>query len=340
MGSMRQLVFDKCQEVFPGWRGMAMDEFEFADPKGFSTFTMGVRARRDATPGAVLYRHLEVKENAILDFPSEKEVFLALGHENIAAHCHHYDDECRIEEFYHGSTLTASEVFESETLRKIAGELYRFHQLTPSNLPTKTFFELLYDKWGGQAEFVLVDQRHRFSAEEQAMCEGLAAIFSEETLAKVQRCLPDSRPVFCHNDTYHGNVMRLDSGDIKLLDFEFSCLNHKAFDFSNLFAETVMQHNLEEPPHFSIGEPQFGDHEISVLIGHYLDNACFESEGQREGELATLLDETKSMIMMSDYMYAMAALPLALEPIQKIRFIPYASLRFAKFLRAYEERFA
>ena len=32
--------------------------------------------------------------------------------------------------------------------------------------------------------------------------------------------------------------------------------------------------------------------------------------------------------------YAMAALPLALNPIQKIRFIPYAYQRFHKFLRA------
>ena len=43
------------------------------------------------------------------------------------------------------------------------------------------------------------------------------------------------------------------------------------------------------------------------------------------------------MLMMSDYKYAMAALPLAVNPIQKIRFIPYAHQRFAKFLKAYEK---
>ena len=45
-------------------------------------------------------------------------------------------------------------------------------------------------------------------------------------------------------------------------------------------------------------------------------------------------------VMLSDYMYAMAALPLALEPIQKIRFIPYAHQRFHKFLRTWESEFA
>jgi len=42
---------------------------------------------------------------------------------------------------------------------------------------------------------------------------------------------------------------------------------------------------------------------------------------------------------MSDHKYAMAALPLTIEPIQKIRFIPYAQQRFAKFLRTYTQRF-
>ena len=37
-------------------------------------------------------------------------------------------------------------------------------------------------------------------------------------------------------------------------------------------------------------------------------------------------------------MYALAAIPLAVNPIQKIRFIPYASQRFARFLRTTEER--
>ncbi len=40
------------------------------------------------------------------------------------------------------------------------------------------------------------------------------------------------------------------------------------------------------------------------------------------------------MLIMSDYKYAMASLPLAVSPVQKIRFIPYAHQRFNKFLAA------
>ena len=49
--------------------------------------------------------------------------------------------------------------------------------------------------------------------------------------------------------------------------------------------------------------------------------------------------ETRDLIPLSHYMYAMAAIPLSVEPIQKIRFLPYASMRFARFLAAYDERF-
>ncbi|MCP5112559.1 MAG: phosphotransferase, partial [bacterium] len=69
------------------------------------------------------------------------------------------------------------------------------------------------------------------------MCDELLDLYSGETAAMVQRCLPNRPMVFCHNDTYHGNTFLLADGRVRLLDFEFSCLGHRAFDFANLFAE-------------------------------------------------------------------------------------------------------
>jgi len=131
--------------------------------------------------------------------------------------------------------------------------------------------------------------------------------------------------------------MKLDSGEIKLLDFEFSCLNHKVYDFSNLFAETVMRHKQPDYPYFRIAEAEFGRKELGTLINFYLENASFSSSAEREGEFQKLLRDTKKMLPLSHYKYAMAALPLAIEPIQKIRFIPYAYQRFKKFLEAYDQ---
>ena len=336
--SQIKLILDRCRAVFPQWRDRPDDDFVCADPKGFSSFTMAIRCKSDVQPQAVLYRGLDGKDNAILDFEAEKDVFLLLGEHEIAAHCYFYDETCRIEEFYEGRTLAPSDISDSSVLEAIAVELHRFHQLRPENLPNQGFFELLHHKWGRLGRQVLTTRRHVFPPDEQAMCDDLGEIYSEATAKMVQRCLPSGPMAFCHNDTYHGNVMWLADGRIKLLDFEFSCLNHPAYDFSNLFAETVMKHGLPDAPYFRIGEPEYTRDDIATLVGHYLD--CGSLTGvSRNLDLDRLVGETEDLILLSHYMYAMAAIPLSVEPIQKIRFIPYAHARWAEFCEMYEQRF-
>jgi len=337
---VRAEVLSECRAALPAWRGLTIDDVDFDDPKGFSSFTMGVRPRVAVDPPAVLFRRLAGKENAILDFDTERDVFLLLGNAGIAARCLHYDDSCRIEEFYRGRTLTADDVFDPDIQRGVAAELYRFHQLEPHGLPDGTFFELLTEQWGELARSVLIDHRAAFPAHEQAMCADLEAIWAPETIDKVLRCLPDGEPVFCHNDTYHGNVFLLDDGTVKLLDFEFSCRNFPAFDIANFFAETVMEHGVADPPHFRIGEPRFSDGDLAAFIGYYLEHADVGSSAERDERADQLLAETRRALMLSDFMYAMAALPLSVEPIQKIRFIPYAHQRFHKFLTTWDAEFA
>ncbi len=102
-------------------------------------------------------------------------------------------------------------VFDPEIQRKIAGQLFRMHQLKPEGLPSQSFFELLHGQWGDMARSVLGEYRGEFPPNEQLLCVDLEQFYEEETLAKVLRCLPDRPPVFCHNDTYHGNIMLLRS---------------------------------------------------------------------------------------------------------------------------------
>jgi thiamine kinase-like enzyme len=351
----RHDVLARCQEALPGWRELTVGDLDFADPKGFSSFTMGIQAldEVDADPPAVLYRHLEGKENAILDSDTERQVFLLLGDNGIAANCLHYDDVYRIEEFYLGRTLTADDVYDPAMQKGVAERLHTFHQLQPEALPEGTFFELLFAKWGELVERVLIEERHHFPEHERHLCEPLLQMLEPSTLEKVLRCLPspeESEPVFCHNDTYHGNTFLLDgdgpaSDRVRLLDFEFSCRNQKVFDFANFFAETAMLHGFSEEPHFKIGPARHRDTDLAQMIGFYLDaetahSGAFDNPVERDAELNKLVGQTRRAIMASDYMYAMAGTPLAVEPIQKIRFLPYAAQRFAKFLSSWEAEFS
>jgi len=333
-------VLGLCRRHIPAWRDLTVADFEFTGPDGFSSFTVALRCRRgDVEPRGVFFRRLDGKENAILDFEAERDVFLALGDAGIAARCLHYARGYRLEALYDGRTLTREDLRDSEVLRGIAAQLHRFHGLRPAGLSRPTFFDRLHTQWGSLARRVLEGDLSAFDASERDLCGPLRAIYDEATSAKVRRCLPAGEPVFCHNDTYHGNVMQLASGEIRLLDFEFSCLGHRAFDFANLFAETVMRHGLPDPPHFAIAEPDFGEEDISELIGYYLDHEPAMTGAERAETHRRLVRETLDLIPLSEYMYALAAIPLATAPMQKIRFIPYASQRFTRFLAAYEARF-
>ena len=333
------VVLDRLHRALPGWRGLTAADLDADAPKGFSSVTFGIRAPAPRDPLAVLYRQLEGKENAILDAATERSTFLFLGEAGIAARCLHYADDFRIEEFYRGRTLTADDVFDPDIQRRVAAELHRLHRLEPPDLPEATFFELMVDRWRPLVRRTLAADRSDFPSDERRLFDELEEMLSDATRTKVLRCVPDREPVFCHNDTYHGNVFLLDDGDVRLLDFEFSCRNHAAFDVANFFAETVMEHGLEEPPHFRIGRPRFTDDDLAQFVGFYVDHGGVIDPAERDAEVERLVGETRSALMLSDYMYAMAAVPLALNPIQRIRFIPYAHQRFEKFLRTWDETY-
>ena len=332
---MKRLVLERCQAALPAWRGLDVEDFDFDDPKGFSSFTMGVRCRRDGVaPTAALYRHLDGKDNALLDYEDERRVYLTLADAGVAAACHVYARTHRIEAFYDGRTLTRHDLKDRAILRGIGGQLRRLHALTPPDLPAEPFFDRLFRRWRALGRPTLTEHRGRFPESEQAMCEALLPLLAPETLARVRSLLPDEPLGFCHNDTYHGNTFLLAGGEVRLLDFEFSCLGYRSFDFANLFAETVMRHKLPGYPHFSIAEPEYTDEDIAALVDGYLDPAAFPGEAARLAERARLVAQTRAMIPLSDFMYAMASLPLAVEPIQTIRFIPYAHARYQRFLAA------
>jgi len=325
-------VFEQIRRALPGWRHLERGDVTIDAPRGFSSFTGRVVAPPGCAPPAIFYRRLEGKDNAILDPAGERAVFRLLSAEGIAAPVFHDGADYRLEGCYDGRSLTAEDLFDEGTLAKIAAQIWRFHQIPPpAHLPPEGFFTLLHRKWGRLARRVLDDPPAHASAEEREMCVALRHLVSEDTRRRVARLLPDEPLIFAHNDVYHGNIMRLEGGAIRLLDFEFSCRGHRAFDFSNLFAETVMQHGLPEPPHFRIGEPAFGERELRWLIGAYLDRAPLGA-AERARRLDALVAQTRALIPLSHYMYAMAALPLAAAPIQKIQFIPYALQRFERFL--------
>ena len=43
---MKAEIFKQCQKLFPEWANSSFADFDFDDPKGFSSFIMGIRSSR------------------------------------------------------------------------------------------------------------------------------------------------------------------------------------------------------------------------------------------------------------------------------------------------------
>nr|XP_039266596.1 choline kinase alpha-like [Styela clava] len=65
----------------------------------------------------------------------------------------------------------------------------------------------------------------------------------------------DSPVVFSHNDVQEGNLLYLEeagrnANPIRMIDFEYSCYNHRGFDIGNHFCEWMYDYSFDEWPHF------------------------------------------------------------------------------------------
>lgn len=321
-------VLRRCRESVPAWADLSDDDFETTPPRGFSSFTMVVRCRRAVEPHALLYRHLADKPNALLPHDEERRIYEALVRAGVAAPCVAYERDYRLEAFYEGRSLRADDLEDHDILAAIGEQLARLHAAAPP-VDAEPHFARLHRVWRSAARAVLVDHRCDFPDEEREMCAELLALLDDANVVRALSLLPDGEQHFCHNDTYHGNVMLLDDGRIRLVDFEFAGTNHRAFDFANLFAETVMRHGLADPPHFAIAPPTYGEDDVLALIDGYLEGGGYNGVSRE-----LLARQAMAAVPLSDFMYALAALPLARAPHQQIRFIPYAHQRYRRFLEA------
>jgi choline/ethanolamine kinase len=87
----------------------------------------------------------------------------------------------------------------------------------------------------------------------------------------------NSPVVFCHNDLQEGNIlMREGSGDVVVIDFEYSAYNYRGFDFANHMCEWMYDYTTTQPPFFTANtaaypsvQQQVGVHMIALDITSY-----------------------------------------------------------------------
>jgi len=114
--------------------------------------------------------------------------------------------------------------------------------------------------------------------------------------------------VISHNDFLNGNILNLPTGELKLIDFEYSTYNFRMYDIANFINETLFDYTLDHHPFFVYaGNHRDSDEDVSCLIKYYIlfskypENISFEravelieDPKQAEAELIQLYGNKES----------------------------------------------
>mmetsp|Transcript_22008 Transcript_22008/g.39960 ORF Transcript_22008/g.39960 Transcript_22008/m.39960 type:complete len:274 (+) Transcript_22008:318-1139(+) len=141
---------------------------------------------------------------------------------------------------------------------------------------------------------------------------------------------------FCHNDVLAANILKLNVGDIQLIDFEYGGINFKAFDIANHFNEYAGGTDTGIPNYEWVPtEKQQFD-----FIQQYM-KASSASESIELKQVKELMEQVQAFIMLNHLYWGLWAVNQAsTEGCSDFDYLLYASNRIQQYYKCKEEAHA
>lgn len=262
----------------------------------------------------LLYEELVTTVCALI---ADSVVFALLSEWNVGPKLFAIFPEGRLEELLPAQSLTREDMANPEMSVRIAHKVAEYHRL---QLPLSKGPDFI---WNTLSEWCKEVLETHFNEQDKAV--KLAKIKSidlkreYEFLRNYLETATSPGPVtFCHNDLQQGNILRVskevqenneDDFDLKLIDFEFSAYNYRAFDLANHFCEWMFDYSVPPPQYFSMSLNSWPSKEQQlVFIRAYLgkdtqdNNYTFAESTIEESEL---LDQVSRFALASHFMWGL-----------------------------------
>ncbi|XP_057541078.1 probable choline kinase 2 isoform X1 [Amaranthus tricolor] len=226
----------------------------------------------------------------------------------------------RIEEFIRARTLSASDLRDQDISALIAAKLREFHYLDMPGPKTVKLWDRLRD-WLNTAK--------RLCPPEEA--ESFCLTSLGEEISELERQLSSNQFVgFCHNDLQYGNIM-IDEQKmfITIIDYEYSCYNHVAFDIANHFCEMAADYH-SETPHLMDYNKYPGLEERQRFLRIYLSSS---GEEPSDHEVEQLLEDVEKFTLASHLFWGLWG--IISKHVNDIEFdyLEYGRQRFQQYWR-------
>jgi len=235
----------------------------------------------------------------------------------------------RVEQYFQAHALTPADMSKDELVPHIAQRVGQMHVLDMRSLEPRlpceiTVFTTLA-QWLQKAIAIRFDDKSSSRKAEQLRGLKLDEIALE--FATVRNLLAQGGDasqalVFAHNDLLSGNILWDAKGKVlRLIDYEYSGYNPRAFDIANHFCECCG---------FDCDWKMFPSRaQQSVFFRHYLSETTRKpASGIADTELDQLYEEVNAWVPVSHLFWGVWAVVQSRASLIDFDYLNYASLRF------------
>ena len=242
-------------------------------------------------------------------------------------------DAGRLEEWIDSHTLNKDQIRDPETMKEIAQEMHKLHNLFPegSSEDCELWFGL--DAWFEKAQ-VAIKSLHKDDLRELSLSQirgeidELRDFLANHTHAPV---------VFCHNDAQYGNILRKKAnGALVLIDYEYAGYNYRGFDFGNHFCEWAANYDSPEPHKLDFSKYPTKDEQMiffrAYLLYQHRKNDYPFNEFDLRHELEALYIESNQYGLASHLKWALWGIIQAAHSTIDFDYLEYARQRMREYL--------
>jgi len=332
---------------------------------GLSNMVFLVTTHHQVSPNPIIFRKFSTKEG-IIDRDKEARVFLAMAQKGIGPQCYGSNSQYRLEEYFNSRNILNTEYNDPNYRRKLSIMLANLHKI---DIPNINKLPLIKTDLNDPAFFKPFEEKcadtKLYTPEEQLMIDDILSVTSEEEKSFLSKIIPNTEPVFCHNDLLTGNILiKKDSNEIVLIDYEYAAYNFRGFDLGNLFKEATFDFTHPEPPFFQIVYSYFPSiDELKESLQYYLVFSDMKEEDQKkhhdefvdDKELLTefirknykheeftarvdeLFRETKIGVMMAVYYWMIWGIKMCKFPDSDFDYVTFSHSNLEYYRKAKEE---
>lgn len=257
------------------WPEITEADVEPVYMKALSNMTYKVKCKIPGTQPILAKYFGQGFLDSLLDRNIDNDVSSTFGELDIGPKVYYCSDKCRIEQFVFSTEFT-NEDMQDDSKRKLLS--YYMTNLHKSSIPSIPKGSLL--SRCQTATFPLIDlarqsaeqKKDLFDDKEKQIVEDVLSLAGQDELAFLNNITSEFENdlVVSHNDFLNGNILNLPTGELKLIDFEYTSYNIKMFDIANFINESLFNYALDKFPYFEYnGNMRDDDSRVREMIKYY-----------------------------------------------------------------------